>query len=441
MAAEPVIVPNPTFADGAAGWKPIGATAVDRVTDRSGTPAARVMRRSARPRTVGLASAASDPLPEAGTRVHVAAQVKSRTTGRRIQFQLRELAEDGSVVTRFTGVTMPRDRGWHWTGAVITTTRDDSRVSLKVRQPRVAGARPLQVRSIRSDQTSPQAPPPGPHPHPDPDPSPPDQAHDDPQPPPPPASPRTCRDTDYAKSDQGRLVFSDEFSGSSVDSSKWRVRDRDSLSFDKARILARNVTVHDGVLDIAGKRETVDGRDYTTGYVDTIGKFSQKYGRWEMRAKVPTDSTRTRGVWPAFWLRGDRTPGEIDIMETWGQPATQSFNPAVSNSWTVWRDTNVGGRDKFTGWSHGPTGPPIYGAFHVFAVNWSPTCMVFSLDGKTVGTVPTDAAPWLTSSFDSPFNIRLNMQVGSTFWGNPDDVNTKPEFNFLVDYVRAYAPD
>ena len=168
------------------------------------------------------------------------------------------------------------------------------------------------------------------------------------------------------------------------------MRDGESLSFDKARILARNVTVHDGLLDIVGKRETVSTRDYTTGYVDTIGKFSQKYGRWEMRAKVPTDGTRTKGVWPAFWLRGDSTPGEIDIMETWGSPTTQSFNPSTSNSWTIWRDTNVGGADKFTGWSH-PQGhsPAIYNDYHVYAVNWSPACMTFSFDGRVVGSIKT----------------------------------------------------
>ena len=46
----------------------------------------------------------------------------------------------------------------------------------------------------------------------------------------------------------------------------------------------------------------------------------------------------------------------------------------------------------------------------------------------------------MTSSFNSPVNIRLNMQVGSSYWGYPDSTNTKSQFNFLVDYVRAYAP-
>jgi hypothetical protein len=66
--------------------------------------------------------------------------------------------------------------------------------------------------------------------------------------------------------------------------------------------------------------------------------------------------------------------------------------------------------------------------------------MTFWVDDQIVGTVKTSAASWLTSSFNSPFNIRLNMQVGSSDWGYPDATNTKPAFNYLIDYVRAYAP-
>ncbi|MCW2831130.1 MAG: hypothetical protein JWP31_1822, partial [Aeromicrobium sp.] len=166
-------------------------------------------------------------------------------------------------------------------------------------------------------------------------------------------TPASCESIDYSEPGQGRLSFHDDFTGSSVDSSKWNVRDEESLSFDSARIRAANVTVHDGLLDIAGKRETVAGREWTTGYLDTIGTFSQEFGRWEMRAKVSTDGVRTRGVWPAFWLRGDSTPGEIDVMETYGAPATQTYDPSRSYEWTIWKDTTrESGDDKIRGWAH-----------------------------------------------------------------------------------------
>ena len=382
-----------------------------------------------------MTSTRSDSIATVGTSVHVAGQVRSSQTGKPIIFQLRELASGGAVIHTFDGGFTPTSTDWGWAGATLVTTRTNSRFELKITEVGVTNSAYLQVRAINSDVVAPGTPTTPPPTTPPPTTPPPTT------PPPTTPPPATCADIDYSKTGQGHQVFGDEFNGSVVDTGKWRVRDGESLSFDKARILARNVTVHDGLLDIAGKRETVSSRDYTTGYVDTIGKFSQKYGRWEMRAKVPTDGTRTKGVWPAFWLRGDSTPGEIDIMETWGSPATQSFNPSTSNSWTIWRDTNEGGADKFTGWSH-PQGhaPAIYNDYHVYAVNWSPACMTFSFDGRVVSSIKTSSASWMTSSFNSPVNIRLNMQVGSSYWGNPDSTNTKSQFNFLVDYVRAYSP-
>ncbi len=385
-----------------------------------------------------MVSTSSDTIATLGSTVHVAGQVRSSQAGKPIVFQLRELAADGSVIQEFDGNTTPSSTSWLWTGATITTTRANSKVNLFVSEVGVTSDNFLKVRTINSDVTPPSTTP-SPTPTPTPTPR--------PTPSPTPTSTSTppsgsCADIDYSKNGQGHQVFADEFTGSSVNTSKWRVRDGESLSFDKARILRRNVTVHDGLLDIAGKRETVANRKYTTGYIDTMGKFSQKYGRWEMRAKVPTDGTKTRGVWPAFWLRGDTTPGEIDVMETWGSPSTKSFDPAVSNSWTVWRDTNEGGADKFTGWSHPQShSPAIYKDYHVYAVNWSPACMTFSFDDKVVSSIKTSSAPWMTSSFNSPVNIRLNMQVGSSYWGYPDSTHTRTQFNYLVDYVRAYAPD
>jgi len=426
QAAEIVIVPNPTFATSTSGWTATSNATIKRIVDDGATSGRVTPRSKSGTKTIGMVSTRSDAIAAIGTSVHAAGQVRTSQTGKKIIFQLRELAADGSVLQKFDGVTTPNTTGWNWTGAVISTTRTNSRVNLFISEVGVTSDRYLQVRAINADLTAPALLP---HPSPTPTPSP------SPSPSP---SPTTCADIDYSKS--GRQVFADEFTGTAVDTAKWRVRDGESLSFDKARILARNVTVHDGLLDIAGKRETVSNRDYTTGYVDTIGKFSQKYGRWEMRAKVATDGTQTRGVWPAFWLRGDSTPGEIDIMETWGSPSTQSFNPSTSNSWTIWRDTNEGGADKFTGWSH-PQGhsPPIHEAYHVYAVNWSPGCMTFSFDGTVTASINTSRASWLTTSFNSPFNIRLNMQVGNSTWGYPDSRNTKTRFNFLVDYVRAYS--
>ena len=72
-------------------------------------------------------------------------------------------------------------------------------------------------------------------------------------------------------------------------------------------------------------------RAYTSARLNTAGRFSQKYGRFEARIRVPTG----QGIWPAFWMLGENFPktrwplcGEIDIMEHVGhQAATVTQQP------------------------------------------------------------------------------------------------------------------
>ena len=63
-------------------------------------------------------------------------------------------------------------------------------------------------------------------------------------------------------------------------------------------------------------------RNYTSARLKTLGKFSQAYGRFEARMKIP----RGQGIWPAFWMLGNDIEkpgwpdcGEIDIMENIGK--------------------------------------------------------------------------------------------------------------------------
>ena len=106
----------------------------------------------------------------------------------------------------------------------------------------------------------------------------------------------------------GNPVFSDNFDDASLP--KWNVRDNWRLNQDKAVTSKRNVKVSDGRLTIRTKRlAKADARDasrrYSSGYLDTVGKFSQKYGRFEVRAKLPTIKNNSRGVRPGK-RRGDR---------------------------------------------------------------------------------------------------------------------------------------
>lgn len=249
---------------------------------------------------------------------------------------------------------------------------------------------------------------------------------------------------DHSRPNQGKLAWADEFDGDQVDTRRWTVRDRTKLSFDQAIIRSRNVSVHDGVLVIEARRESQRGRDYTTGYLDTIGRFSQRHGRWEIRARLPVTAGASRGLWPAFWLRADDAPGEIDVMEAWGTPADHPQTGPARYAWNVHEDTNKppgSGGGRFHGWGTTLGKVSLADDFHVFAVDWSPECLTFTLDGRVTGSVDMDAADWLSRSLRGTVNIRLNFQVGSHYWGRVDE--SRPELSrlpaqFVVDYVRVY---
>lgn len=247
----------------------------------------------------------------------------------------------------------------------------------------------------------------------------------------------------------GLPAWRDEFTGPTVDTAKWRVRNNESLSYDKARILAGNVNIKDGRLAITAKKETAsDGRAFTTGYLDTIGKHSQRYGRWEIRAKVPTLLNQSRGLWPAFWLRCDSTAGEIDILEAWGHPRVQQEQFAGMSHIVCHEKTDGTGQKKELVWENelrkltGQTLPQVGADFHTWAIEFTPQHMKGFYDGELVFTHTPATVPWLWgSTFTSPLNMRLNLQVGQNYHGHPvaPYTDTVTPADFLVDYVRVWA--
>ena len=173
---------------------------------------------------------------------------------------------------------------------------------------------------------------------------------------------------------------------------------------------------------------------WTSGYLDTIGKMSRTYGRFEMRAKLPTQANTSKGLWPAFWLRpDDGGNGEIDIMEAVGSAAGERNYNSVSQ--TLWAD--YGGTPRK---SHGvtfPDGNTMSDAFHTYGLEWEPGVIRFLVDGTVTFTVTKNDASWIDSSFSRNFNIRLNMQVGGSWPGTPTATTLFPA-DFQVDWVRVY---
>ncbi|MFC7547007.1 family 16 glycosylhydrolase [Plantactinospora sp. GCM10030261] len=230
-----------------------------------------------------------------------------------------------------------------------------------------------------------------------------------------------------------RLAWSDEFSGSGLDTRKWTARDS-WVDYDRACITSRdnNVFVRDGMLTLRAHREGYscgsERRAYTTAYLDTRGKASFTYGRFEIRAKSPNTPTGSTGLWPAFWMRpDDGGVGEIDVVElpggaNWYKGATQ----AIFYDYTPIKQDNR---------SNLPNGYPGDG-FHTYTTEWEPGVLRWYIDGREVYKRDRTTTSWFDKAFSRPFHLRINFQVGG--WLGDPDAATRLPADFQVDYVRVW---
>jgi beta-glucanase (GH16 family) len=242
-----------------------------------------------------------------------------------------------------------------------------------------------------------------------------------------------------------KLVWSDEFdgaNGSPIDSSKWVAESggngwgNQELEYYTSR--ADNVVQQDGNLVIKAVEEKYSGpdgvtRNYTSARLKTQGKFSQKYGRFEARIKIPYG----QGIWPAFWMLGDDIEkkgwpkcGEIDIMENIGKEPGMVHGTIHGPGYSGAK--GIGAPFEL------PAGLRVADDFHVFAVEWEPKAIRFYVDDhlyqtRTSADLP-NGAKW---AYKHPSFVLLNVAVGGEWPGNPDASSTFPQ-TMLVDYVRVY---
>ena len=240
----------------------------------------------------------------------------------------------------------------------------------------------------------------------------------------------------------GKPVWHDEFDGSAVDTSKWRVHDRDRTSYDSSSLYKEQAKVRDGKLVLTAKRvdptKDLFGRSWASAYLDTKdGKFSQRYGRFEILARLPTRTHNSTGLWPSFWLRDDKGPGEIDVMEAWGTPSAKPAEEDAGNyAWTVHSDT-MGGGTAVKSWGLHRDDPSIARGYYRYAVEWTPDGIKMFLNDKQVGYVSRSANPWLDTSFPTKANIRLHFAVGNSYWGQPTS-DTESPAEYVIEYVRVW---
>ncbi|MEV7622525.1 family 16 glycosylhydrolase [Actinoplanes sp. NPDC089786] len=247
---------------------------------------------------------------------------------------------------------------------------------------------------------------------------------------------------DVADAAVGPITWQDEFNqlaGTPLDQSKWKFDIGGGGWGNNEREYYTNSTsnvVHDGQgnLAITARQENPNnyqchyGRcEYTSGRILTADKFSQAYGRFEARLKIP----RGQGIWPAFWMLGGGNwpaDGEIDIMENVG------FEPN-----TVHGTVHGPGYSGAGGIGGGRTiGAPLADAFHQYAVEWSPNLIVWYLDNSEFFRITPSNINGNQWVFNHPFFMILNVAVGGYWPGYPDASTVFPQ-TMLVDWVRVSA--
>ena len=241
------------------------------------------------------------------------------------------------------------------------------------------------------------------------------------------------------------LTWSDEFEIPGLpDPSKWSyeqgyLRNHEAQFYTHDRL--ENARVENGLLILEARKEpfvippgtsSAPGRqfaDYTSASLHTRGKFALTYGRVEMRAKLP----HGKGVWPAFWMLGVDIPqvgwpacGEIDAMELVGK------EPDEIHGTVHWQGD---GRHQAQG---GQLHVDRTGAeFHVYAVEWTPEHINFSVDDRVYNRVQVArAGAGVDNPFHKPQYLLLNFALGGE-WGGEIDDRILPQ-RYFVDYVRVY---
>lgn len=242
------------------------------------------------------------------------------------------------------------------------------------------------------------------------------------------------------------LVWSDDFdTNGAIDNTKW---------FHQAQLptpgswyngevqhytnRTANAIVENGFLKIIAKKESFTDQGYTKQYTSARlnSKFAFTYGRVEVRAKLPSGV----GTWPAIWMLGKNINenggywdtqgygttgwpacGEIDIMEHWG--TNQNYVQSAMHTPSSYGGTvNLGGQ----------TVPTASTDFHVYAMEWTPQKMVFSVDGVIHYTYNPPVKDNSTWPFDADQYLLLNVAIQSVI--DPNFTQSAME----IDYVRVY---
>lgn len=241
------------------------------------------------------------------------------------------------------------------------------------------------------------------------------------------------------------LVWNDEFDEGQIDPLKWTYETGDGTDYglpagwgnNELQIYTQNEenarVEMDGEVSVLSITALKNGEnDYTSAKLTTNGLFSMRFGRIDVRAKLP----RGQGMWPAIWMLGDNRDivdwpgcGEIDIMEMLGHEPGK-----------IYATVHYVDEENRKGDSQGyyeSAAPDFSEDYHVFSLDWTPEALMFMVDGEKYHEVAIedDMKEFLRSAY-----LILNVAVGGYWPGYPDETTSFPQ-SMYVDYVRVFEKE
>lgn len=236
------------------------------------------------------------------------------------------------------------------------------------------------------------------------------------------------------------LVWNDEFDYTGLpDPAKWSY-DTEGNSWGWGNNEAQHYTdgdssnayVKDGILTITAQMDSVGGKRYTSARLITKGKGDWLYGRFEIKAKLPTGI----GTWPAIWMLPTDweygnwpASGEIDIMENVGYDPDTIIGSAHTQSYNHVQGTQKNAKICV---------PTSYTGFHVYSLEWEKTEYRLYVDDNRYFTFKNEGTGFAEWPFDKRFHLLLNLAVGGNWGGQKGVDDSLFPHRFLVDYVRVY---
>jgi beta-glucanase (GH16 family) len=242
-------------------------------------------------------------------------------------------------------------------------------------------------------------------------------------------------------------TFAEEFSGTSLNASKWVALTTAASGFTNGGECfvnnPNNISVSGGVLNLTVRKEITPftcsapwgsyTTQYTGGYATTWSKFAQAYGRFEIRAKFP--ASKIAGLQSALWLWPSNSTkygawpasGEIDIAEFYTYYPDRvipyvhyndgGIDPSVTNNWCLMNRPED---------------------FHTYLLEWTTTTLTIKYDGQTcVADTWNPVGMTKPAPFDQPFFINLTQALGIT--QNAVTPSTPLPATTQVDYVHVWS--